>query len=91
MCYNVPIAKLDVTLHIYGEREVALALLSMPRNSTVVAQVNTAFGERVDVEWTDDGPITVQRAEKGLVVTEILVTAQPGVHTVCPLSVALIA
>lgn len=74
VCYNVPIAKSGETLNVYGEREIALALLAAPKHSVVTARANTAFGERLDVEWTDDGPISVQRSEKGLVITEILGT-----------------
>jgi hypothetical protein len=74
VCYNVQIGKSARTLHVYGEREIALALLSVPKNSIVTARANTAFGERTDVDWTDDGPIAVPQAEKGLVITEILST-----------------
>ena len=74
VAYNVPIARSGETLNVYGEREIALALLTVPKDSVVTARANTAFGERMDAEWTDDGPIAVHRSEKGLVVTEILST-----------------
>jgi Domain of unknown function (DUF4062) len=61
---------------IYGEREIALALLAVPQNSIVKARANTAFGACKEVQWTDDGPMTATRSETGLVITEIL-SAEP--------------
>ena len=75
VCYNAFVANSGEILHVYGEREIALSLLSIPKKSVVTARANTAFGERIAVDWTDDGPITVRPAEKGLVITEILSTA----------------
>ncbi len=60
------------TFHIYGERGIAIALYSLPKNSTVRATANTAFGTCTQVLWSDDGPIPETRAETGLVITEIL-------------------
>jgi hypothetical protein len=57
---------------IYGERDIALELLSVPKGSTVTARANTAFGTCVQVLWGDDGPIPETRGESGLVVTQIL-------------------
>jgi hypothetical protein len=62
------------TFYIYGEREIALALLSVPKGSTVKARANTAFGTCIQVLWGDDGPIPETRAETGLVITQILST-----------------
>jgi len=62
------------TFYIYGEREIALALLSVPKGSTVKARANTAFGTCIQVLWGDDGPIPETRAETGLVITKILST-----------------
>jgi hypothetical protein len=54
-------------------------MLSIPKDSTVTARANTAFGERIEVEWSEDeGPITTKRAEKGLVITEILKIGPSG-------------
>ena len=62
------------TFYIYGERDVALALLKLSKGSTVEARANTAFGTCTQVMWTDDGPIPETRAESGLVITQILNT-----------------
>jgi len=78
VCYNVPIVSSGKTLHIYGERNIALSLLSISAGFIVTARASTAFGERMEVDWTDDGPIPVQRSEKGLAITEILGTRPPS-------------
>jgi len=78
VCYNVPIVSSGKTLHVYGERNIALSLLSISAGFIVTARASTAFGERMEVDWTDDGPIPVQRSEKGLVITEILGTRPPS-------------
>jgi hypothetical protein len=57
---------------IYGEREIALELLSVPKGSTVTARANTAFGTCVQVLWSDEGPIPETRGESGLVITQIM-------------------
>jgi len=62
------------TFYVYGERDVALALLKLPKGSTVKARANTAFGTCTQAIWTDDGPIPETRAETGLVITQILNT-----------------
>lgn len=62
------------TFDIYGEREVALELLSVPKGSIVKARANTAFGTTMQVLWTDDGPLPDTRAETGLVITQIFGT-----------------
>jgi hypothetical protein len=59
---------------VYGEREIALALLKLLENSTVKARANTAFGICTQALWTDDGPIPETRAETGLIITGILDT-----------------
>lgn len=65
------------TFYIYGEREIALALLSVPKGSTVKARANTAFGTCMTVMWADEGPIPETRAEPGLVITQVLTTEPP--------------
>ncbi|MGH6863563.1 MAG: hypothetical protein ACRECN_04720, partial [Methylocella sp.] len=62
------------TFYIYGEREVALELLTVLKGSIVKARANTAFGTTIQVQWTDDGPLPETRAETGLVITQILST-----------------
>lgn len=64
---------------VYGERDIALAMLRLPKNTTVRARVNTAFGTCIHALWTDDGPIPETRAETGLIITEILDTEPPKV------------
>lgn len=64
------------TFYVYGEREIALALLSLPKGSTVKARANTAFGTCIQVQWGDDGPIPETRAETGLIITQILDSTQ---------------
>ncbi|MGA2408970.1 MAG: DUF4062 domain-containing protein [Candidatus Binataceae bacterium] len=59
--------------YIYGERDIALELLSLPKNSKVKAIANTAFGTHTEVLWFDD-PIPETRTEMGLVITQILNT-----------------
>jgi len=58
--------------YIYGEREIALEMLSVPKGTRVKARANTAFGTYTQVLWADDGPIPETRGEPGLVITEIL-------------------
>jgi hypothetical protein len=65
------------TFYVYGEREIAIALISLPKNSIVRAIANTAFGTCTQALWTDDGPIPETRAETGLVITRIL-SAEPS-------------
>jgi hypothetical protein len=70
----VALAPTGQRFYVYGEREIALALLSMPKASVVKARVSTAFGTRIGVEWCDDGPIATAHAETGLVIKELLST-----------------
>ncbi len=65
------------TFYIYGERDIAIALNSLPKGSTVRAIANTAFGTCTQVQWTDEGPIPETRAETGLVITQMLSTEPP--------------
>jgi hypothetical protein len=58
--------------YVYGERDIALALLKLPKSATVKARANTAFGTCTQAIWTEDGPIPETRAETGLIITEIL-------------------
>lgn len=60
------------TFYIYGEREIALKLLSMRKGSTVKARANTAFGIATQVIIADDEPVAERRAETGLVITQIM-------------------
>ena len=62
---------------VYGEREVALALLKLPEGSIVKARANTAFGICTQVMFADDDLIPETRAETGLIITEILDTEPP--------------
>ena len=63
--------------YVFGERDIAIALNTLPKNSTVRAIANTAFGTHVGVQWTDDGPIPETNSETGLVITQIL-SAEPS-------------
>lgn len=65
------------TFFVYGERDIALAMLRLPKGTTVKARVNTAFGTCMHALWTDDGPIRETRAETGLIITQILDTEPP--------------
>jgi hypothetical protein len=78
-CY-VTIAGAKQACHIYGEKDMALALLAAPQKSIVRARASTAFGTYKDVDWTEDGPLTVTRVEKGLVINEILSTEPSGLE-----------
>jgi hypothetical protein len=73
----VTLARSGQMFSIYGEREMAFALLSVPKGSVVKARASTAFGTRNSVEWCDDGPVATTNAEKGLVIKEIVSTASP--------------
>ena len=66
---------------VYGEREIALALLKLDKSLTVRARANTAFGICTQALWTDDGPISETRTETGLIITEILDAELPKVGT----------
>jgi hypothetical protein len=73
-------ARIDATtiLNIRGERDIALALASIPTGSKVRAVANTAFGTYTQVLWTDDPePIPETHGEKGLVITQILGAEPP--------------
>jgi len=61
-------------VRIFGERNVALALCTLPKNASVHARAVTAFGLYKRVDWTDDGPVTTPEVETGLIVMEILRT-----------------
>jgi hypothetical protein len=65
------------TFYVYGERDVALALLKLAKGSTIRARANTAFGTCTQAVWTDDGPIPEVRAENGLIITQILDVEPP--------------
>jgi hypothetical protein len=65
-------------LTVHGERDIALALASIPAESKVRAVANTAFGTYNQVIWSDDGePIPETHGEKGLVITQILSADPP--------------
>jgi hypothetical protein len=66
------------SFYVYGERDIAIALLKLPKSCTVKARANTTFGVCTQVLWTEDGgPIPEKRAETGLVITQILETEPP--------------
>lgn len=60
------------TVHVYGQREIALALLKVPKKSYVRAGATTAFGTRREVQYSEDGAITETSIQKGIVIKEIL-------------------
>jgi hypothetical protein len=62
---------------VYGERHIALAMISVPKHAIVRAVANTAFGTHTAVMWTEDDPIPEKHEERGLVVTQILNTELP--------------
>jgi hypothetical protein len=39
--------------NVYGERDIAIALTSLPQHSTIKAVANTAFGTRLEVHYTE--------------------------------------
>jgi hypothetical protein len=50
----------------HEERDIAIELISPPKNTTLRAIANTAFGSCKQLLWTDDGgPILETRAETG--------------------------
>ena len=65
------------TFYIYGEREIALDLLSIPKGSTIKARANTAFGVARQFVFADVEPVAERRSETGLVITQIL-SAEPA-------------
>jgi len=65
------------TFYVYGERDMALMLLNLPKGATVKARANTAFGTCTQAVWTDDGPLPETRVETGLVITQILSAGPP--------------
>lgn len=62
------------TFTIYGEREIALRLLSTPNGTALKATANTAFGVSRQFMFSeeDDEPVLERRTEKGLVITQLL-------------------
>jgi len=64
------------TFYVYGERDIALALLKLPKSSTVKARANTAFGTYKQTLWADEDFTAETRMETGLVITQIL-NAEP--------------
>jgi len=59
-------------LRIFGERDMALALCTLPKNARVYTRAITAFGAYNRVDWTDDGPMITPEVETGLIVKEIV-------------------
>jgi hypothetical protein len=59
-------------LRIFGERDMALALCTLPKNARVYTMAITAFGAYNRVDWTDDGPMITPEVETGLIVKEIV-------------------
>jgi hypothetical protein len=70
-CY-VTLGNSGQTFYVYGERDIAMALLKVPKKSIVRARATTAFGHHTTVEWDEDGPVRATQMEKGLVIKEIL-------------------
>ena len=66
------------TFYVYGERDIALALLRLAKGSTVKAIANTAFGICTQAAWTEEGPLPDIRSETGLVITQILNIEPPA-------------
>ncbi len=62
------------TFYVYGEREIALKLLYIPKGTTIRARANTAFGISTQFLFADDEPVAERRSETGLVITQILST-----------------
>jgi len=62
------------TFTIYGEREIALKLLSLPKGTMLRATANTVFGVSRQIMFSeeDDDPIIERQAEKGLLITQLL-------------------
>jgi hypothetical protein len=73
------LAKIDLGQHVYvyGERDIALALIKLPKGSVIKARANTVFGTSISTTWTEDGPLAETQAESGLVITEILNVEPP--------------
>jgi Domain of unknown function (DUF4062) len=69
-------------VRIFGERDVALALCTLPKNASVHTRAVTAFGVYKRVDWTDDGPVTTPEVETGLIVKEVLRTEPKAVRSV---------
>jgi len=59
-------------LRIFGERDMALALCTLPKNARVYTMAITACGAYNRVDWTDDGPMITPEVETGLIVKEIV-------------------
>jgi hypothetical protein len=61
-------ARIDAStiLTVHGERDIALALASIPAGSKVRAVANTAFGTYNEVIWSEDGdPFPKLMVKKG--------------------------
>jgi hypothetical protein len=69
-------------VRIFGERDVALALCTLPKKARVHARAVTAFGVYKRVDWTDDGPMTTPEVETGLIVKEIIRTEPKAARSV---------
>jgi hypothetical protein len=78
VCFHASIGT-DQTFYIYGERSIAVELLSIPEGTTVRASANIAFGTMKEVVWGEDGPLSETRIEKGLVVTQIFDADSKGI------------
>jgi hypothetical protein len=71
VCY-VTLSNSGQTFYVYGERDIAVALLKVQKKSVVRARATTAFGHHKTVDWDEDGPVSTTQMEKGLVIKEIL-------------------
>ncbi len=59
-------------LRVFGERDTALALCRLAKDTRVQARAVTAFGVYTRVDWGEHGPISTPDTESGLVIKEIL-------------------
>ena len=60
------------SMHVYGEGDMALTLLRLPKKTKLRVRAQTAFGVKEDAQWTDDGTITKKDVVCGLVIKEII-------------------
>jgi len=71
--YNKP-SGAGRNMYLYGEGDMAVSLMRLPKGTKVRVRAETAFGVEQDVRFHDDGTLVRKDSVIGLVIKEILGT-----------------
>jgi hypothetical protein len=67
----------SIRFQIFAERDLALRIYALPKDTTIRARAVTAFGVYSMVHYLDDGPEVTYESETGLVIKEIIDAHKP--------------